>query len=266
MLEHFKYMVSVLALVASIAVFAANTDDMPFGYHSTGIDTYGDNKTPVLDGEYYALVWIATGAEFAGFKFDGTLVDEEKNDIVFLRPLAENGKCPPVDFVIPRLYRDEHPKGEYRVVLLDTRCREDELAARNADGSLPRVNGWGWANGTVSEREESAGRKGLGGYGAMTDIASLLPQDCRRPEITKFFFDADGNAVLEFKGSERYLSYLATKGATPATVGEEKGGELAEGAGDDDTPVTIVIPKAELAEGAAFFGIKAKTTEWTNKD
>ena len=256
------------ALVAVLSVCSTSTfadvDDLPLGYHSVGVDTYGDGVTPVVDGECYALVWTATDHTFMGFKADGTLVDEENNGVVYLRSMAKNGKCPPVAFIVPRSYRDAHPEGEYRVVVLDTRSAQGVLAGLDANGTLRRVNGWGWAKGKVTRKDKIARYFNPAAIpaGAHVGTASTMPKNRRRPRITNFSFDADGNAVIEFKGSERYLSYRVSKGRSPASIGEEKGSNLKEGAGDDATPVRIVIPKSELSADHGFFGIDAKD-DWT---
>lgn len=247
-------------------IAVALPEDTPFGFHSLAVDTYGDGVTPVIDGEYYALVWIQNGFDFAGFKCDATLNDAEHNDIVYLRSLAKDGKCPPVDFVITKDYIEAHKNGEYKVVVLDTRCEEGVLAERNADGSPRRVNGWGWTKGFLdvwNPEEYAAGIKPIP-PSAKTCLASLLPADCRRPRITDFNFDVDGNAVIEFKGSEKFLSYRASDRALESPSGPAKGrrGKLVEGAGDDKTAVKIVIPKSELPGGSGFFGVDAET-DWT---
>lgn len=138
-------------MAISAAAFADYTD-MPLGYHSTGIDTYGDGVTPVLDGECYALVWMASGYDFAGFKYDGSLVDPVNNEIVsdedyyYICPCAKGGKSLPLAFIVKEAYRNAHKYGTYRVVVLDTRVTANSLAGLNEDGTLRRVNGWGWAN------------------------------------------------------------------------------------------------------------------------
>lgn len=259
-----KILTSVMMLIGLVA--CADYADMPFGYHSVGVDTYGDGVTPVLDGECYALVWIASNNDFAGFKYDGSLVDDVNNDIVsdddmlYVCPFAQGGKCPPVDFIVKKAYRDAHKNGSYRVVVLDTRVTPTTLAGLNDDGTLRRVNGWGWAN----VKRDDAGRSKmlLGvapvGLGSATDQAAQQPADSCDPVITSFSFNEAGDAVVKFKCTKSYYSYLLEVGATPASVGEEKGEDLVEGAADEETERTIVIPKENLPEGGAFFRVGAK--------
>ena len=244
-----------------IGMFAyADYADLPFGYHSVGVDTYGDGKTRVLDGECYALVWMASGCDFAGFMSDGTLVNAAQNDIVLVSSLAEGGKCPPVDFIVRADFIKRHPAGTYRVLVLDTRATESSLAGLNDDGSLSRVNGWGWAKGTLSRKDKVMRMLNAAApVGATTGIASLLPADCGNLKITGFSFDREGNAVMTVQGTKSFLSYRVTKGETPDAVGEEKGKQLVPGANDE---IRLVIPKAELNPTTGFFGAEAKT-DWT---
>ena len=240
----------------------AEMNDVPMGYRSVGIDTYAD-KTPVIDGECYALIWMRDGYEFAGIQCDGTLVDTANNDIVYIRSLAKDGMCPPVNFVISEKFRETHPNGLYGVVVLDTRCTKGTLAGFDQNGQLYRVNGWGWAkvrrdNAAKTARMLSA----TGSLGALIGNSAKLPTNCRRPRITSFAFDAEGNAVVEFKGSERYLSYRISEGKTPEAVGEKKSEELTEGVGDDETAVRIVIPRGRMNGNAGFMRVEAKT-DWT---
>lgn len=259
-----KILTSVMMLIGLVA--CADYADMPFGYHSVGVDTYGDGVTPVLDGECYALVWIASECEFAGFKYDGSLVDPINNDIVsdddfyYICPCAQGGKCPPLAFIVKEAYRNAHKNGSYRVVVLDTRVTPTTLAGLNDDGTLRRVNGWGWAN---VKRDDAVQAKKLSVaignfFGAATDQAAQRPADSCDPVITSFSFNEAGDAVVKFKCTKSYYSYLLEVGATPESVGEEKGEDLVEGAADEETECTIVIPKENLPEGGAFFRVGAK--------
>ena len=258
-----KRILTIVMIAIGLAAFA-DYADLPFGYHSVGFDTYGDGKTHVLDGECYALVWMASDCDFAGFESDGTLVDAEGNAVVYVRSLAEGGKCPPVDFIVKPEFTKSHPAGTYRVVVLDTRVTESSLAGLNDDCSLRRVNGWGWAKGALSRRDKVRRMLGVPASvgGALTDIASRLPADCGNLKITGFSFDEKGNAVVTVRGTKNFLSYRVTKGETPTSVGEEKGKNLVPGANDEDVEVQIVIPPEELDPTAGFFGAEAKT-DWT---
>lgn len=255
-----------IIMVALGMVAVADPTDWVLGFHSSGVDTYGDGVTPVLDGECYALVWIAPDCDFAGFRYDGTLVDAVNNDIVsdgdfyYICPCAKDGKSPRLAFIVKESYRNAHKSGSYCVVVLDTRTTSATLAGLNDDGTLRRVNGWGWAN--VKRDSVVQPKKLLGAamasLGAATDQAAQRPADSCDPVITSFSFNEVGDAVVKFKCTKLYYSYLLETGATPAAVGEEKGDELVEGAADEETERTIVLPKENLPKGQAFFRVGAK--------
>ena len=260
-----RLLATVSAFVGSgiVATAFADETDVPMGYHSIGIDTYADN-TQVIDGECYALVWMREGFDFVGFRADGSLIDAENNDIVHIRALAKDGKCPPVNFVVSERYRAKHPGGSYRVVVLDTRATGSALAGLDAGGRLTRVNGWGLAK--VQREDTAVLARALGAAcppqtGSRITTAAKIPEDCRRPRITAFSRGADGSFQLEFTGSERYLTYRVAEGGTIGSVGEAKGENLAEGTGDDEKPVKIAVPESVRTPERAFYRVEAKT-DW----
>ena len=255
-----KILIVIMIMIGLVGY--ADFSDLPFGYHSVDIDTYGDGTT-VLDGECYALVWMASDCDFAGFKYDGSLVDVENNAIVYVRSLAEGGKCPPVDFIVKSSFSTNHLAGTYRVVLLDTRKTKDTLAGLNDDCSLRRVNGWGWAKGSLLRKDHVNQLMGAAlSFGAMTDIPSLLPADCGKLRITNFSVDGDGNVVVTIRGTKSYFSYRLLKGETPTTVGDEKSDTLVPGANDEEEEVQLVIQNDKKDSPSAFFSAEAKT-DWT---
>ena len=66
------------AITAGFALAAmAGQDNLLMKFSTPGPDTYADGKTPVADGECYALVWVKKGATFAGFLADGAVVDPD---------------------------------------------------------------------------------------------------------------------------------------------------------------------------------------------
>lgn len=269
-----KRIISIIVMALSM-VALGDYADLPLGYHSAGVDTYGDGVTPVLDGECYALVWMASGCDFAGFRYDGSLVDPVNNEIVadedfyYVCPCANGGKSAPLAFIVKGAYRNAHKYGTYRVVVLDTRVTANSLAGLNDDGSLRRVNGWGWAN--VKRTEVVQPKTAFMSLSAVTSPAvtgsatnrsAQPPADSCDPVITSFAFNEAGDAVVKFKSTKSYYSYLLEVGATPSTVGEEQGEDLVGGADDVETERTIVIPKENLPKGGAFFRVGAKL-DWS---
>lgn len=245
-------MIQAILANALILAMTAMGADLPFGYHSIGVDTYASGE-PVVDGECYALVWAKDSVGFSGFNRDGTLVDAENNAIVFVCPLAANGMCPPVNFVIPESFTKSHVNGSYKVVVLDTRKAGGQLAGLDENGQLWRVNGWGWAKikkDDASRRMLMMSASSFGG--SLVDTVAKTPASCRRPQITSFAFDAEGNAVVEVNQTERYYSYRLATGGTPATVGESNGADVQDGNGTA-AKIRLVLKKGEMKSGSAGF-------------
>ena len=257
------YKSKALGLIALMATLTAVGGGAPFsfGYRSLGVDTYASGE-PVRDGECYALVWMANNNEFAGFNRDGSLVDAEKNAVVHVRSLAENGRCPPVNFIVDDDFRISHANGEYRVVVLDTRCASGAPAELAEGNELRRVNGWGWAKVAQVATKNlgfGANQGGTAVSGGCAGTAAKMPVNCRKPVITSFSFDKDGNAVVECASTEQYLTYRLAMGDTPDQVGEATGADSKDGSGNAE-PVRFVIRKSELNGAASgFVRVKAAT-------
>lgn len=98
-----KLLMSLFA-VACTAVFAG-ANNLLVTFSTKGPDKYADGKT-VLDGECYALVWLAA---------DGS------QEIVLTAPIAKDGKCPAVLFQLDEAEAAKYVNGSWGVFLLDTR-------------------------------------------------------------------------------------------------------------------------------------------------
>lgn len=133
-----KKIISMFLMTIASVLAIADVNDVVVGYSSKGLDRYADGSV-VRDGECYALVYTKPGATFAGFKVDGTLVNPEADDVAAVAPLAKDGACRPVAFVLPADYVTKHAGETVAVYLLDTRCA-DGAPAGLKDGQLVRVN------------------------------------------------------------------------------------------------------------------------------
>lgn len=253
-------MMRILTVVLMAIGFTAFADssDLPFGYKSIGDDTYNDGVTRVRDGECYALVWIAGGADFGGFLRSGALATPDANALVFVEPLAKGGRCnggDPVNFLVNEGFAKNHPNGSYRVVVLDTCGVDGQPLGLDEAGQLIRVNGWGWAN---VKRVSAATAKMLASVnafgGATVANGAPIPADCPQPVITGIAPQANGDVVLTVRDTARYLYFQSEKGVEPKgeveSVGEKKLGAEAK-------PLTLTVTKAEL-KGAplALFTVK----------
>lgn len=259
----------VFAACAAICLAAfANYDSLPIGYHSAGIDTYGDGMTPVLDDECYALVWISDGHEFKGFRYDSSLVDSHYNKVVdddgmlYICPIAKDGKCPPVTFLVKSEFRRRNPNGEYRVVVLDTRTSDSTLCDIYENNLPVRVNGWGFANVSKTKTLMSSDVYGQSKpFGNVVNMKSELPEKVMFPMITDFKFDDSGNALIRFNNTMECFSYFVEYGRELKSVGEMKDVNLVEGSCDSNENFVVSIPSSILPEGGAFFKVSAKT-DW----
>ena len=133
----------MMAVAGLAAAGFAGMGDALLSFSTQGPDKYADGTT-VLDGERYALVWTADGAEFGGFKADGTLVSENDR-VVILASLAKDGHCPPTLFQVSEATVDALQGGTYGVYLLDTRVKAEDgtvaPAGLKANGKPNLVNG-----------------------------------------------------------------------------------------------------------------------------
>ena len=106
-----KFAALAVAMLIGSAVFAdaANVCVM---FSTPGPDKYRDG-TEVVDGEWYALVWLAEGATFTGVATTAT------SEVMLAAPLAKGGKCPLGMFQLDSA--KAKTTGSYKGFLLDTR-------------------------------------------------------------------------------------------------------------------------------------------------
>lgn len=254
-----KYHIMMFLLMTVAVCLPTIGSDVPYGYRSLGVDTYASGER-VCDGECYAFVWVRNGSVFAGYNRDGSLVDTVNNIQIYVRPLAVNGQCPPVNFLIDEAFAAAHADGSYKVLVLDTRRADGTPAGVDAANGLWRVNGWGEAN---LRRRVLAKTRAFSASptasGSVSDQAAKIPDGCRKPVITKFSIDADGNAVVEVADTERYLTYRIAAGETPARVGDSVGQAKCDGNGTGER-VRLTLKRDEMKNpSSAFMRVEAVT-------
>ena len=197
--------VMVVTVASGAFADAANT---LISFSTTGPDKYADG-TPVLDGEWYALVWSADG------NFEGITADckaEDPNDaVVIVAPLAKGGKCPFTVFQIDSKSPNCKSDGTYAVYLLDTRNAEKTAVAAAKDGKPASVNGV-QVNENFTAASALAGSvepkgTGVGAWGASSDVG------LKQPKITAF---AVNGAKVEITVSDLVpaVKYNVLMGAT----------------------------------------------------
>lgn len=251
-----EYDLRIVTFLLTVAFgFSAGGIDMPYGYRSSGTDVYASGE-PVRDGECYSFVWVRNGSDFAGYNRDGSLVDTANNMQIYVRSLAVGGRCPPVSFMIDSTFASTHTDGQYRVFVLDTRCANGMPAGLDESSALRRVNGWGEAKlRRTMTRRLSASPAGDGGICSRT---AKIPAGCRKPVITRFSVNADGDVFVEVSNTERYLTYRIVSGTSLVCVGDSAGREKRDGNGTDE-PIRLTARQNEIGDSPSAF-IQVETT------
>ncbi|MBP5510749.1 MAG: hypothetical protein J6Z49_07520 [Kiritimatiellae bacterium] len=248
--------------VFSVCVFAAflsnaSISDRVIQFAGTGPDFYADGSA-VVDGECYALVWSAAGSAFAGFNADGSLVSPDVNKLVYVAPLAKNGRCRNTLFQIPVEDCPAYEGGEWSVCLLDTRKASGTPAGLSENGTLRRINRWGVSatNLKVSEAASASPVSFRSGRSlSATDIGttaatrSLLPTGAPTPSIVDFRIE-NGEAVLKVEGTVSYLTYDLETGETPA-LGTDNAAKTRE----DGLASGRITLKADAGKKCGFFRV-----------
>ena len=144
-----KTMFAIGAFCLTVAAYAAVNDALLM-FSTKGPDKYADN-TDVLDGECYALCYV-TDSSFA-IKADGTAASG--GEVLLTAPVAKDGHCPSLLYVVPAEKADSLTGGSYAVYLLDTRVKAADgtvMVAGVEDGKAKVVNGAGAVaeNGSVA--------------------------------------------------------------------------------------------------------------------
>ena len=253
-----KKFLTVSCLLAGSLAFGG-IDDTVVTFSTKGPDKYADDVT-VLDGEYYALVWVKKGATFAGVTTDGKAVDETNNKILLKAPVAKGGKCPNIQYTIDEAYYSKNnlASGELFVYLLDTRKFQVDAngeIVKDADGKpvavscgqgSALVNGYGDTGAVVSGKQTSADVAGAVAAGAKAAIPAI-GKNLRIRDIKLI----DGNVYLYVRGSLPSVRYGLKFGNKPNAL--KKGTKEKYGRGIDEDLI-IVTPQTD---GAQFFGVEA---------
>lgn len=238
-----KNTIVVLFALLSVAAFAGADKDLNISFSTPGPDQYADG-TPVLNDEYYALVWTpANGGE---------------QTIVCAVKAAKDGKCVPVLFTVDAgTYTD----GTFGVYLLDTRVfATDEngdtkvtgLAGKfDADSQNVKV---AVADGIVSS--EGAIVTADASKGVSADGYDLAALEVPAPRVTKIEVE-NANVVVTVADTVPFVAYTLQAGSDvkkefsvpPAATcaNGNKGGEI-----------KLVTPKEA---GAQFFKVSTTTVK-----
>lgn len=238
-----KKTIAVLFALLSVAAFAGADKDLNISFSTPGPDQYADG-TPVLNDEYYALVWTpANGGE---------------QTIVCAVKAAKDGKCVPVLFTVDA---ETYKEGTFGVYLLDTRVfATDEngdtkvtgLAGKfDADSQNVKV---AVADGIVSS--EGAIVTADAAKGVSADGYDLAALNVPAPRVTKIEVE-NANVVVTVADTVPFVAYTLQAGSDvkkefsvpPAATcaNGNKGGEI-----------KLVTPKEA---GAQFFKVSTTTVK-----
>jgi len=228
--------------------FAATAElDTLITFSTKGPDTYLDGKT-VMDGECYALVWTKTGSTFAGLNADGTCVDPENNALVLTAPIAKDGKCPPVMYVVKADKAAQYVDGSYGIYLLDTRKASGAVDAdgnpiytvAGLNGGKPAaVNGYAAVKNDVSAQDGELASSAAS-TGVKVSQVAPPPADAPKPKITAIQVIGD-NVYLTVANTAPYLQYNVAAGETPAA--QSGAAAQAPVSGDAEKEITLIVPK-----------------------
>lgn len=136
MMKMMKGLLLACVVACAAGAFAGALDTL-ISFSTPGPDAYGDGR-PVIDGEWYALVWSADG-NFDGITTEGNPVDAQ-DQVVMMAKLAKGGHCPFTVFQIDSAVAKS--TGTYAVYLLDTRDpSKAAVAGAGANGKPLFLNG-----------------------------------------------------------------------------------------------------------------------------
>lgn len=243
-----KLIMMVAGAMATVFAFAAEQNDVRVTFWSKGPDQYKDGST-VVDGELYALVWTKAGASFAGFKADGSLVDDANSQVVAAGPWAKGGRCKPILHLVAAAQASAFARGTYDLVFLDTRNADGTVSApeRDEEGSvkLSVVNGCTSVASATGAAEGSASMSAAGGI--VIETASAVPTGVPQPEITGLeMVNVNGEQMMKLtvKNTVPFLRYKGAEvdlSADAESAGQD-GGVPANGASSVDQEVEVLVP------------------------
>ncbi len=231
-------MKKIALLLAAAAMSAGVFAELPsyVKFASTGPDKYADGSL-VLDGEVYALVWTKTGATFAGFNADGTVVDAENNKLISAAAVAINHHCPTVMYMLTGTNSVLATAGSFSVYLFDTRVRAADGTTSVGGvtaGAVTAINATSAAAATVqcggkTKVEESVQPEGY--------VQTAVPADAPNPRITAINV-VGGQVIVKVADTKPYLQYGISAGKTPSKLDQN---DLIDGVNGTDEGLTLIV-------------------------
>ncbi len=211
-----KIMFALGVIGLSVAAVAAVNDTLLM-FSTQGPDKYADG-TQVLDGECYALCYVTDAAAFA-IKGDGTAA--AGGEVLLTAPVAKDGRCPNLLYVVDAAKAESLAGGAYSVYLLDTRVPKAEggyTVAGVENGKAKVVNGAGAvAEGGTTGAEATDTIAQLPAAAASGAVTALSVID--QPKITAIKVDG-ANIKLTVADLSPAADYQVTTGTDVANVSE----------------------------------------------
>ena len=238
---------SAIAMMASLAFAdAANVCVM---FSTKGPDLYADGTT-VVNGEWYALVWVANGAELGGVTTRLEAVRDD-NQVMLAAPLASGGRCPLVMWQVDSA--KAKTSGNYRVVMLDTRGSDGKPATRDADGKPKVVYSMTETSAQVAA-SGSFSTSGLASSIAGSATAASGTEGVEKPTIESFAI-VGANVQITVAGMVPGLTYKVTTGDDPSNLSAT---DFVVPQKDDATTDTVKGVVIMPATEAKFFSIQGE--------
>lgn len=218
-----KYLSAAAAVMLCGAAFAA-VDDSLVSFATTG-DKYADG-TDVLDGEWYALCWSATGS-FSGLKSDCSLVNDNGEEaVVNIRSRAKNHRCPYTVVQVPAKYsagekKDGEFLGKFFLYLLDTRDTSGAVAEKTLSKPAIVNSATCVFDAKVSDSQAARGgtselnKTGVASVGDATEI----PAGVEDPTIAAFRMIDESTAQIDVTGLNAAVRYKVQMGSDLSNIG-----------------------------------------------
>ena len=248
----------MMMAVAAAAGFAS-ADKVVLNYLSLGPDTYASGKE-VLEGEFYAFVFVKAGQTFAGFNADGTLANEANGEILDMGPWAKKWLvgvgCQPHNVQPEAEVASAWADGSLRLYVLDTRKADGKLSGytKDAGGKYQPVcvNGYG----EVASAKFSFNAMAAGQTSAKASVASALPAKTAKPRITGIRLEG-GYAYIKVADTVPYLQYNVATGGKPGEVKNRQAAAAAK-QGVEGQEIELKVP---VTEASTFFRVKRNELE-----
>jgi len=270
-----KLVCMVAVLLTAVAFGGGQEENQSVIFSSNGPDKYMDGTT-VLDGEFYVLVWVRTGANVPAFSADAKLLSDSADcKIIAAGPWAHDGRCSDVtlrkgtkvylswSWPVLKSQMDEYvSNGSFRLCLLDTRRADNATLAAyemtEAGYNYPKmVNGYVTTAEVTGDAAAIASTVGIETPITVSTVSSV-PADVPQPKVVKLELRGEGAsrvADVWVECTVDFLRYTVGSGASPsAEMATEATGAVAAD-GNAVQTVKITVP---ATDDSKFFRVIRK--------